>query len=111
MDGVGELSEGDDDSHESVSDSRTELDSHANMPVVGRNSYILSETGNIADVKAFSPDFQTMQIPIVDAAVRYDCPYDMKSYILVIRNALHVPSMGKQLNSPFHDERSRDNGA
>ena len=69
MDGAGEPSEDDNDSHESVSDSRTELDSHANMPVVGRNSYILSETGKVVDVKAFSPDFETMQIPIVDATV------------------------------------------
>jgi hypothetical protein len=35
-------------------DSRTELDSHANMPVVGRNAYIISDTGRVADVNAFS---------------------------------------------------------
>jgi hypothetical protein len=32
--------------------SRTELDSHANMPVVGKCSFILSDTGRVADVKA-----------------------------------------------------------
>ena len=30
--------------------SRTELDSHANMPVVGQHAYIISDTGRIADV-------------------------------------------------------------
>jgi hypothetical protein len=28
--------------------SRTELDSHDNMPVVGRNAYIISDTGRVA---------------------------------------------------------------
>ena len=94
---------GDDDSDDRTNsdDSRTELDSHMNMPVVGRHYYIISETGKVADVKAFSPDHKTMQIPIVDAAVQYDSPYDTKSYILVIRKALHVPSMYHNLIPPF----------
>jgi hypothetical protein len=37
-------------------ESRTELDSHANMPVVGRNAYIISDTGRIAEVNAFTPE-------------------------------------------------------
>jgi hypothetical protein len=71
--------------------SRTELDSHANMPVVGRNAYIISDTGRVADVSPFTPDYASMQIRIVDAAVQYDCPYDGESCILVIRNTLYVP--------------------
>jgi hypothetical protein len=42
-----------------------------------------------------------MRIKIVDAAVRYDSPYDTKSYILVIRNALYVPSMDNNQILPF----------
>ena len=82
-------------------ESRTELDSHANMPVVGRNAYIISDTGRIADVNPFTPDYDSMQISIVDAAIRYDCPYNGRSYILVIRNALFVPSMKNNLIPPF----------
>ena len=82
-------------------ESRTELDSHANMPVVGQNAYIISDTGRIADVNPFTPDYDSMQISIVDAAVRYDCPYNDRSYILVIRNALFVPSMKNNLIPPF----------
>ncbi len=82
-------------------DSRTELDSHANMPVVGRNAYVISDTGRIADVNPFTPDYDPMQIPIVDAAIRYDCPYDGQMYILVLRNALYVPSMKNNLVPPF----------
>ena len=81
--------------------SRTELDSHANMPVVGRHAYIISDTGRVADVSPFTPDYASMQLRIVDAAVQYDCPYDGESYILVIRNTLHVPSMKNNLLPPF----------
>jgi hypothetical protein len=49
--------------------SRTELDFHANMPVVGRNAYIISDTGRVADVNPFTPDYDSKMIPIVDAAV------------------------------------------
>jgi hypothetical protein len=81
--------------------SKTELDSHANMPVVGRHAFIISDTGRVADVNAFTPDYEPMQLSIVDAAIQYDCPYDGQSYILVIRNALHVPSMRNNLIPPF----------
>ena len=49
---------------------RTELNSHANMPVVGRHAYIISDTGRIADVNAFAPAYDYMQVPIMDAAVQ-----------------------------------------
>jgi hypothetical protein len=78
--------------------SRTELDSHANMPVVGRNAYVISDTGKVADVSPFTPDYKSMQIKVVDAAVQYDCPYTGTSYILVLRN---VPSMRHNLLPPF----------
>jgi hypothetical protein len=93
----------DESDNEDVADesSRTELDSHANMPVVGSQAYIISDTGRMADVNPFTPDYESMLIPIVDAAVRYECPYDGKTYILVVRNALHVPSMRNNLIPPF----------
>ena len=50
-------------------DSRTEIDSHANMPVVGHNCYILSDSDTFAEVNAFSPDYKTKKILIVDASV------------------------------------------
>ena len=34
--------------------SRTELDSHANMPVIGINAYILSKIGETVDVAPFN---------------------------------------------------------
>ena len=37
----------------------------------------------------------------MDAAVRYDCPVDGRVYILLIQNALYVPSMDYNLLPPF----------
>jgi hypothetical protein len=90
-----------------MGESRTELDSHANMPVVGRKTYIISDTGRIADVIPFTPDYDSMRISIVGDAVWYECPYDGQAYIFVIRNALSVPSMRNNLIPPF-DERDWD---
>jgi hypothetical protein len=70
------------------------------MLVVDRNAYIISDMGRI-DVDPFTPDYASMRISIIDAAVRYDCPYDGKTYIFVLRNTLHVPSMKNNLIPPF----------
>ena len=41
-----------------------------------------------------------MEAELVDAALLYECPYEGKSYILVIRNAIHVDSMENNLIPP-----------
>ena len=82
--------------------SATELNSHANMVVVGRQASIISDSGIHAEVKAFSNDCGTLdKIPIVDAALAYDCPISSKTYILIVRNALYVESMEHNLIPPF----------
>ena len=62
---------------------------------------MISDTVQIMEVNLFTPYYESMQIPIIDAAVRYDFPYNMYSYILLIRNALHVPSIFINTLSPF----------
>ena len=82
--------------------SRTELDSHANMAVVGRYCCILEDTGQKADVNPFTPDYNALEkVPIVHAAVMYECPYSGKEHLLVLRDALYVKSMSNNLIPPF----------
>jgi hypothetical protein len=90
-----------DDSMDTEESSQTKLDSHANMSVVGQHVNVILDMGRIADVNPFIPDYSSMQVPIVDAAVQYNCPYDGQSYVLVIQNALHVPSVRSNLLPPF----------
>ena len=61
----------DDDDDMSISsqvETRTELDSHANMAVVGKHTCVLRDTGQRVNVNPFSPDFSALQdAKVVDA--------------------------------------------
>ena len=65
-------------------ESRTELNSHANMVVVGRNTLILAEHGKTVDVSPFTPDYKPTEYQLVDAAIQYDDLFNGEQYILVI---------------------------
>jgi len=81
---------------------RTELDSHANMVVVGKNAFVFEMTGRTCNVKPFSDELGIAEsVPIVHAAIAYDCPYTFKTFILLVRNALYMPSMSCNLIPPF----------
>ena len=65
--------------------SATELDSHADSPVVSKYARILETTENTAMVSGFTSDLgDHMQVPIVIAAVAYDYEYTGKTHIMVI---------------------------
>ena len=86
----------------SSADPRTELDSHANMVVLGKDSFIFESTGRTCNVRPFASELGIAEnVPIVDGAIAYDCPYTSQSYILLVRNALHIPSMHINLIPPF----------
>jgi hypothetical protein len=93
------------DKHE---ESRTELDTHANMPVVGHNALVIEEIGETVDVNAFSPDHPALKARLVDAAIRYDCPYEGIPYLLLIRNAVYVCNAGDWYSSQQCAEDSRE---
>ena len=62
--------------------SRTELDSHANMAVLGKHCTIVSKTGKTANVKPFSPDCNTLdEVPIVDALIKWRDPHTDEMYL------------------------------
>ena len=81
---------------------RTELDSHANMAVVGRECVVFDDTGQTCTVNAFTESAGKLdKVPIVDVAVAYDCPFQSKTYILLMRNCLHIPEIKHNLLPPF----------
>ena len=72
------------------------------MVVVGRHDYILNSSGRIAQVSPFTPEYKSLkEVPIIDAAVTYDCPITDKSLILVFHNYFSVPSMKHNLVPTF----------
>ena len=40
---------------------RTELDSHANMPVVGREALVVEQSGKTVEVSHFTPDYEPLK--------------------------------------------------
>ena len=85
---------------ETDGESRTELDSHANMPVVGREALVVEQSRKTVEVSPFTPDYEPITVEVVNAIIQYDSPLDGKEYILVIQNALRVPSMCNNLIPP-----------
>ena len=80
----------------------TELDSHANMAVAGKNCTIIANSGQYANVTPFSTDLPVLErVEIGDVAIAYDDPISLVTYLLVMRNALLIPSMSHNLLPPF----------
>ena len=94
--GTGDMDEGTD-----YYEARTELDSHANMAVVGKHAFILSTSEKTTEVHPYHPDYDPKTVPIVDVTVQYDCPFSNETYVLLIRHALYIPSMSNNLIPPF----------
>ena len=82
---------------------RMELHSHANMVLLGKDSYIFDGVqGRTCNVQPFDPSLGTVtKVPIVDGAIAYDCQYTHKAYVLLFRNALHFPTLDHSLIPPF----------
>ena len=80
----------------------TELDSHADSPVVGKNVVILESLNKSVTVSGFSSEIgKPIRVKVVNAAVAYDCDITGETHIMVLYNALHIPSMENNLVPPF----------
>jgi hypothetical protein len=80
----------------------TELDFYANMSVAGSGSTVIATSGHFAMVTPFSPDEPVLEKDeIGEAAMCYDNPVSLRTYILVLRNALLIPTMSHDLLPPF----------
>ena len=64
---------------------RMDLDTHANMVVLGRNCHVVNYSGKTAEVRPFSPDYEALQVPIVDSVVQCDDLYSGETYMLVFK--------------------------
>ena len=45
-------------------------------PSIYQEAHVISDMGRIAELNPFTPDYEAIQIPIIDAGVRYDCAYN-----------------------------------
>jgi hypothetical protein len=80
----------------------TELDSHANMVVAGFDCTVIATSGCYATVTPFSSNLRTMDmVEIGDVAIAYNDPISLQTYLLVMRNALLIPTIDHNLVPPF----------
>ena len=75
---------------------------HANMVVVDANATKIQDTRRYADVNDFANDVgQMKRVLIKDMAIAYDCPYQRRTFLLIIKNVLYVPPMNHNLIPPL----------
>ncbi len=79
-----------------------ELDTHADTCCFGKHTYILhQDVQNTAEVSPFLPNLGKLQkVPIVSAAVAYDCPHTLETYILVFNQSLYIEQLEHNLLCP-----------
>ena len=91
-----------DSSAGSDDESLIELDSHANMCVVGRNAYVINYFGKTAEFIPFKSSYDALKnVPLVDAIIAYNCQYSGKTYLLVLNNDLLITTMPNNLIAPL----------
>ena len=80
------------------SDCSSDLYSHATVVVLGQHCYIIYSSVRHAEVNTFARELGRMKsVPIVDAAIVYNCMYSTNMYLLIVRNALYIQSMTHNL--------------
>ena len=72
------------------------------MVVLGSHAFIFESTNRTCNVQPFDPSIGTaLNIPIVDGAVVYKCPYKGEIYVFIVRNTLHILHLRNNLIPPF----------
>ena len=63
---------------------------------------IIKKTDRRVSVRGFADEIgRPISVPVVDGVLAYDCEFTGETRLLIIRNALHVPSMNNHLIPPF----------
>ena len=76
----------------------TDLDSHADTCVVGKHALIVHRLDKKVNVTGFDPaQGKVKDLNLVSAALAYDCPVTGEAIILMVHQAVHVPTMDNDL--------------
>ena len=77
----------------------TELDSHADTNVVGRNTLLISYTDRVCEVSPYSNEYQPKKkVPIVSAVTEYTSACG-ENYILILNEALWMLNLNHSLSN------------
>ena len=79
----------------------TELDSHADMCVLGRNAKITHKYKNKVSVTGYDKTMGERQYNIVSGKIAYDNPMTGQPTIVEVNQAIYIPTMSHNLLSPM----------
>ena len=93
---------------DSTNDFKAELDSHADTCVVGGNALVIQDYERTVCVCSYdSPIGLKDNCKLVSAVMAYDHPVSGKVYMLIVNQAILIPSLRQALLCPMP---MRDNG-
>ena len=85
-----------------------DLDNHANMVVIGRNSIVLRETRWYTKVAPFILDYESLHYAlIVNSCAEYNNDYSGETFLFVFYNTLCVLAIDYNLFPPFIISKAR----
>ena len=85
-----------------VTEVNTDLDSHADQCVIGRNALIAYDYDKPVNIVGYDPNGPVeSSLCTVSAALAYDCPNTGSTIILIVNQAIHNPKLDHNLLSTF----------
>ena len=78
-----------------------DLDSHADMAVLGSNCYVFGDTGQTVDVYSYDPKMGSTKRAVMSGCFAYDDPESGEVKLLIVHQGLHVPHLSYSLIPPF----------
>jgi hypothetical protein len=83
-----------------INENTTDLVSHADQCVVGSNLLIVQDFDRPVSVRGFDPNGPTnSSLRTVSATLAYDCPRTGQTNVLVVHQAIYLPTMQHNLVS------------
>jgi hypothetical protein len=80
---------------------QTELDSHVDTCVLGKNALIIVDHERSVSVSGYNNSMSPVEHITVSGVIGYVHPLDGKQYYLVIHQAIHIPSLQHNLLCPM----------
>ena len=79
----------------------SELDSHADTCVVGKNALVIYDFERAVNVTGFDKRVVTVQAKTVSAVVAYDDPLSGNTILLLLHQAIYIPELESNLLCPM----------
>ena len=84
-----------------TSESRMELDTHADTTVLGKNCLLIQDFGKSVSVSGWNASAGSTECPTVTGVVAYDHPYTGVTYMLIWHQAIYLDTMDNHLICPM----------